>query len=145
MARHNTHGIQLKMGDGAATEVFTTVAQVTDITPPQGRRGFTPVAEHDMTNTIRKVFDALRDEGQVTLSLNFDPAHATHDAVTGVNAAFRAGTTKNWQMVFPDTGALQASFAAVITDFRFNPYPANSGVGSATLTLEIDGAITWTP
>lgn len=145
MSRHNTHGIALKMGDGAGTEVFTTVAQVIGLTPPRGRRGFTPVAEHDMTNAIQKVMDALRDEGQITLRLHFDPAHATHDAVTGVNAAFRAGALKNWQLVFPDTGALQAAFSAGITDFGFDEYGANSGVGTATLTLEISGAITWTP
>lgn len=143
--RHNTHGIALKMGDGAATEVFTTLAQVTDITPPQGRRGFTPVAEHDMTETIRKVFDALRDEGQVTLRLNFDPAHATHNLTTGFEKAFRDGTLKNWQLVFPDAGNLQAAFAATIVERRYDAYPANSGVGAASLTLEIDGAITWTP
>ncbi len=63
MPRHGTHGIQLQMSDMAGTPVFATIARVTSVTPPNGSRGFTPAAEHDMTGAIEKVFDALRDEG----------------------------------------------------------------------------------
>lgn len=150
MARHRTHGIALKMGDGAGTEVFTTIGQVRRITPPSGRRGFTPVATHDMTTAMKKIGDALRDEGQISFEIDFDPALATHDFTTGLAKKFRdggsgEGGTINWQLVFPDTGALLGAFAALVTDFRFLDYPANSGVGGVAVTLEISDAITWTP
>lgn len=145
MARHKTHGIALKMGDGAGSEAFTTIAQVRRITPPGMRRGFTPVATHDMTTAIEKIADALRDEGAISLEIDFDPAHATHDFTTGLQAKARAGNSVNWQLVFPDTGALLGAFAAIITECRFLDYPANSGVGGAAITLEVSGAITYTP
>lgn len=144
MARHGTHGIELQMSNGAATPVFTEIAQVGTITPPQGSRGFTPVAEHDMTGAIEKLADALRDEGQVTMTCDFDPNHATHDETTGFESVFRAGAARAFRLIFPDTGTKQADFSALVVARNYEAYPANAGIGQASITLEITGAITWT-
>ena len=141
--RHGTHGIALKMSDMAATPVFATIAQVTGLTPPAGSRGVTPIAEHDMTGAIEKLADALRDEGQLALTVNWDPAGATHDETTGFESVYRSGVLTDFQLVFPDADNTQADFSAIIVNRTPAEYGANAGVGASNLTLDISGAITW--
>ena len=141
--RHGTHGIALKMSDMAGSPVFATIAQITGLTPPAGSRGVTPIAEHDMAGAIEKLADALRDEGQLTLAVNFDPAGATHDETTGFESVYRSGVLTDFQLVFPDAGSKQADFSAIVVNRSYGEYGANTGVGGANLTLDISGAITW--
>lgn len=144
MTQHGTHGIALKLSDMAGTPVFATVAQGVTVTPPQGSRGASVIAEHDMTGSVEKLPDALRDEGTIQLTVDLDPADATHDETTGIEEAYVSGDLKNWQLVFPDVGAKQADFAAYVQSRNYEAYPASAGVGQATITLDISGDITWT-
>lgn len=141
MSRHGSHGVALKLSDMAGTPVFTTVAQITSITPPGFNRGETVVAEHDMTAAVRVINDALYDAGEVVAEVSWDPGHATHDESTGFLEAAVDGATRDWQIVFPDTGATQFDFAAFA---RYQPgaHDANTGLMTGTLTLRVDGAIT---
>lgn len=141
MSRYGTHGVQLLMSDMAGSPTFTLIAQVTAITPPGINRGFTEIAEHDMTGAIEKLADALYNAGAVRLRLNWDPGHATHDGATGIKSVAESGTETNFRIIFPDTGATQFDFASIVTQFQPAEMPANSGVMMADVVLEVSGAI----
>ena len=63
-----TQGITVKVGDGAMTEVFTTIAEVTGFSGPT-----TEAAEIETTtlsSTAKEFIAGLVDNGEVTLEVN---------------------------------------------------------------------------
>lgn len=143
MTRHRAHGTLLKMSDGLTTPTFTTVAQVRDIRGPSMTRGIDANPDHDMTGGIDKIADALYDGGQVSFDIAWDPQNATHSSTTGLRAALRAGTLKDFKIVFPDTDTSEIAFSAYVTECTPDA-PVNNGMLTCSVTLEISGDVTET-
>ncbi|KKL29023.1 hypothetical protein LCGC14_2369280 [marine sediment metagenome] len=115
----DAHGTLLKLGDGGGgSEVFTTVAEVTDISGPSMTLDPIDVTSHDSTAAYREFIGGLLDAGEVTLTINYVPTAGTHDATTGLIADMVARVVRNFQLVFPDSGTTTWSFAALITAFE---------------------------
>ena len=131
------HGTLLKAGDGAATEVFTTVAEVTDIGGPSLALDPVEVTNHDSTAGWREFIGGLLDGGEVTLTINYIPANATHNATNGLIADMTARTKRNFQLVFPDSGTTTWSFTALVT--AFEPGEPIDAQLTADVTLKITG------
>lgn len=145
MAKHSGHGIQLQMGDGAATEAFTTVAQVESLTPPGWTQGTEAVPSHDDAagGGVDKLIDALYDGGQVTATILEDLDDATHDETTGLRGKQGQTSSTNWKIVYPNSlGTVE--FAAFLTNYTPQGIAANSGRIRADITLDISGDITLT-
>jgi len=88
-----SQGCALFKGDGASPEVFTEIAQVSNITGPDGSTG-----EIDVTNlasTIKEFVPSLPDMGTVSCETSWDPALASH---VSISTAFLAQTTGNWEV-----------------------------------------------
>lgn len=136
-------GTLLQIGDGGATEVFTTIAEVKDINGPNLSSD-----EHDTTNQSstggweENVASVLRS-GEVTFDVNWDPADGTHDeAAPGLWGDLVAKTLRNFKLILTDTATHTITFAARVKGM--SPSNPVAGVRMAAITLKPSGAITIT-
>lgn len=126
----------IKIGDGASSEAFTTIAEVMDINGPNLQLATADVTSHDSSGWREHVATIL-DGGDVTFSINFVPTGGTHDYSTGLVKDMTDRTLRNFQLVFPDSGSTTWTFAAYITGFASkNPV---DGALTADVALRITG------
>lgn len=136
----SSFGTLLKMGDGGATEAFTTIAEVKDISGPALALGTEEVTSHSSPGGWREHVPTLLEAGEVSFDVNFVPANATHDPATGLIADMVARTKRNFQLVFPDTASTTWEFRAYVTGFE--PSEPVEGALTASVSLMITGAPT---
>lgn len=130
-------GTLLKIGDGGGTEVFTTIAEVRDISGPSLKLDTEEVTSHSSTAGWREYIGTLLDAGEVTFDINFIPTAATHSQTSGLIKDLKNKTLRNFQLVFPNVGATTWAFAAYVTGFE--PAEPVEGVLAASVTLKISG------
>lgn len=136
----NAHGTLLKLGDGAMSEAFTTIAEVLDINGPNLARGSLDATSHSSGGWKEKVA-GIKDGGQVTFDINWVPGNATHANSTGLLSFFDDGEAHNFQLVENDASTLTWSFAAICTGFTTTK-PVD-GIRKGSITLDITGAVTY--
>ena len=124
----------LKLGNGASPEVFTTIAEVLRV----GAIGST-TPEIDVTNldsTAKEYIGGLPDGNNVEFEFNW--------IKSAQQTALRdsTGTTKNFQMTWPDSPASTASFAMVVLQFDINETTPEGQI-TASVSGRITGDITW--
>lgn len=132
-----SHNTLLQVGDGANPEVFTTVSEVGDWDPPAFMRSsFSTTAQDDTSGTY--IPSNLMDTDEFDVKINYRPTDPTHNASTGLIAAVRNKTRKNYRCLYPDlSGTL---FNAYVTAFK--PSAPNNGVLSSTVTFRPTGDLT---
>lgn len=124
-------GTQFKIGNGAMPEVFTTVAEVTSITPPGLSRDTIDATHTSSPNGYREFIAGLKDGGEVSLDLNFVPGSAT----TALLLAEIEANAGNKQIVFP--GGEIWSFQALCTGIE--PTAPIDDKMAATVTYKVTG------
>ncbi len=133
MAKQIGLGTLFQVGDGGGPEVFTTVAQVVDITPPA--ENLSSVETTDMEDTVKRKIGALVDYGQGQVQLAWDPSDTGQE---GLRTDLRAKTARNFKMVFPAPANLTWSFTALVTNI--SPAVPLEDKLTSTITLELDGS-----
>jgi hypothetical protein len=133
------YGTLLKRGNGAATEVFTAIAEVLDIDGPDMSLDTADVTHQESGGWDEHVGLLLRG-GEVTFDLNFLPGSASHNAVAGLLQDFKNRTLRNLQLVFPSTPAKTWKFSALVMKFKPSA-PVNDRL-MASVTLKISGVVT---
>ncbi|MFD5297221.1 phage tail tube protein [Streptomyces mutabilis] len=136
MAGLDAFGTKLQRGDGAATEVFTDIANVTNITPPSIERETYDVTAHDSPDAWREFIGGLKDGGEVEIELNYDPRE--HDSLV---TDFGDTEPRNYKILFPGTLG-SWSFAAIMSGFE-SEAPHDDKL-SATVTFKVSGKPTIT-
>lgn len=136
MAGLDAFGTQLERGDGAATEVFTPIANVTNITPPGIERETYDVTAHDSPDGWREFIGGLKDGGEVEIELNYDPRE--HDVLV---SDFEDSAPRNYRIVFPGTLG-QWAFKAIMSGFE-SEAPHDDKL-AATVTFKVSGKPTIT-
>lgn len=132
---HFAHGTALKLGDGASPEVFTEIAEVTNISGPGMSLDTVEVTAHDSTDYTREFIAGLKDYGEVSIEGNFLPAGGTHDISTGMLKKYEDRTITNFQLVMVDAAPTTWTFAALVTSFEPSyPYDDKAGF-SATFKI----------
>lgn len=132
MAGIDGFGTLLKRGDGAEPEVFTAIANATNITAPGLARNTIDVSAHDSPNKYMEFVGGMIDPGEVSIDVNYDPTE--HDTLV---ADLEDEDPRNYELVFPDTANTTWSFAAVLTGFEATaPYDDKL---TATLTYKVSG------
>jgi predicted secreted protein len=132
MAGQDGFGTKLKRGDGAGTEVFTEIADVTSLSPPGLKRETLDVTSHGSPNGYMEFLGGLKDAGEVKADINYQPA--SHDALVD---DFDDTAARNYQIVFPDADATTWEFAAILTGFEPDaPYDDKL---AASLTFKVTG------
>ena len=133
----SSFGTLLQVGDGDPTETFTTIAEVKDIRGPKIKQNSEEATNHSSPNGWEEFVGHTKGGGTVVFDVNFVPTGATHDASTGLLADLVAGTLRNFQLVFPDSGSTTWAFAALVQDFE--PGAPVKGILTASITLQISG------
>lgn len=135
------HGTLFKKGDGGGPEVFTTIAEVKNISGPGMTRETFDLTTHSSTGAAREFGVGLIDNGEVTLDMNFVPTNATQDHSTGVIKDFTDGTKRNFQLVFPSSPARTAAFAGYFTNVE--PGANVEDLLALSVTVKVTGPVTW--
>lgn len=133
-------GMSFKVGDGGTpTEVFTAIADVTRINI-SGRQADEIEFTH-LLSTMKEYKPGFVDPGTIALSLQFNPAVATHDGATGVESWLASGAMKNFKVVFPSTVGKTLSGMGFV---RSNDISAEtSGKITGECTFRLSGETTW--
>jgi len=135
------YGTLLKIGDGAGTEAFTTIAQVIDIDGPNSEVAVILDKHHDLPSGVIDKIGGLMDEGDVTFTLAFDPSAVTHQQLRTDQIA---RTVRNFNLVHTDAGGPTTwEFGALIASMGSTKNVEDRILG--TVTLAISGAVNISP
>jgi hypothetical protein len=129
-------GTLFKIGDGATPETFTTVAEVTDLTPPKISSKKEDATSQD--STWEESIPVMLSGGQISLTVNWIPSGATHNETTGLLSWLLNKTKRNCKVVLPST---EKTFAFLAWVSSFEGGTPVSGKKSAKFTLEISGPV----
>ena len=130
-------GTTLKMGDGGDPEVFTPIAKVVNISGPSLALDTEDATDHDSPGGWEEVVATILRTGEVTFTIHYLPASATHGDATGLVRKMRDRTKTNFQLVFPDAAPTQWDFAAFVTGFE--PQAPHEGKLVADVTMKPSG------
>ena len=134
------HGTELQRGDGGGPEVFTKIAEVLNISGPSLARDTVDVTSMDSPDQWREFIAGLKDGGEVTFDVIYDPVDATIEPSGGLlselDLASGAAAT-NYKLVFSDPATTTWDFAAILTGFE--PNEAVDDKVMASVTLKISG------
>jgi predicted secreted protein len=133
------YGSKLQLGDGATPEVFTNIAEVKDITPPQMIRDSNEVTNLDSTNGWKEFKSGFRDGGDVTFDCNWLPTDSTQDDTTGLLSTFEDDECHNWRIVLADSLGTIA-FSGFIT--AYNGAMPMAATGNLSITIKVTGEVT---
>jgi hypothetical protein len=129
----------MKIGIGSGSPLtYNDIPEVVSFSGPGGSGQVIDVTNLSST-AIEKVM-GLPDEGQLSFEMNYVPANTYHAALRTARAA---KTLTKFKLTFTDTGAMEWTFDAYVTNFT-----VSGGVNStikAAVTLEVTGAIVETP
>lgn len=129
-------GTQFKRADAdSSATAFTAIAEINSITGPDKSRGTIDVTSLDSTGGYLEFITSFRDAGEIALEMNF-----TRDGYVVLNEDFESDTSKEYQIILPDTGATTLEFSGWVTDLGM-AIPMDDKV-TATVTIKITGQVT---
>lgn len=131
MAKYGAYGAILKRGG-------TTIAAIKDITGPGLSLDTIDVTTHDSANAWREFIGGLKDGGEVSMDIVWDPDD-TSQTNFRTDLASRAVTA--WSITLTDATPTVISFNALVTEFE--PSIALEDELAASVTLKITGAVTF--
>lgn len=118
------------------TTTFETIPNVVSFQGPGGQASVIDVT--NLASTAKEKRVGLRDEGQLSLSLHFNPDDPVHIAMRADRAA---NTRRQYKITFTDTTpAATWTFYGYVT--QFSVQGGVDAVVEASVTIEIDGSIT---
>ncbi|MFD9064183.1 phage tail tube protein [Kitasatospora purpeofusca] len=133
MAGIDGFGTQLKRGDGATpSETFTGIGEMTSIGGPSLARDTYDVTTHGSPDQWREFIGGLKDGGEVSGDVNYDPS--LHDFLV---ADLEDKSPRTYQIVFPDPEQTTWTFKAILTGFE--PSAPFDDKLSASLTWKVSG------
>lgn len=123
--------------------VYTEVAQVRDLNGPAAESDQIEVSHRD--SRWRRFVAGMRDGGEVTFEVVFDPDHPSHDPADpdSMYAKLENGVVDDYRITFPGAAGATttAEFEAFVSQFSVKA-PLEDGQ-MADLTLKITGEIEW--
>lgn len=114
-------GTLLQVGDKGTPEMFFTIPQIASMTIPGAENDLLDVTNHDSVNAFRQFINGLRDGGEITFTMFYDPNLLAHNDRAGTPGTssdgflkqYKSRATYNYQVVFPTTPSKQWSFAGI--------------------------------
>jgi predicted secreted protein len=139
MAGIDAFGIAFQRSDMATPgpAVFTAIGNVTSVSGPEIERETYDVTAHDSEDGWREFIGGLKDAGEVSVELNYDPVK--HDELV---ADFDDAKARAYKLVFPQ-GKGSWAFQAFLTGFS-QEAPVDDKL-SGELTFKVTGKPTITP
>lgn len=120
---------------------FEVIANVSDLSGPSREREAIEVTAHDSPNQYREFVKGLKDGGEVSLTLNYDPDVVTHQHL---DADFEEDDLRAYQiLIFPGTADEYTwDFDALITNLE-DSFPIDDRM-ERSVTVKISGKPTLT-
>lgn len=114
---------------------YETIANVTSISGPDRKRETIDVTAHDSPDQYMEFIGGLKDGGEVSMDINYDPAEDTHD----LDGDFEDNTPRNYQVVLlPGTDDEHTwQLKGIMTELS-DEMPYDDKL-SRTLTIKITG------
>lgn len=131
------HGTLLQIGDGAVSQMFTTIGNVMNISGPSLALETIDTTSHDTADKFREFIGGLRDAGEVSFSVNFLPSHATQSSTSGLIKDLEDATLRDFQIVFPFTAVVTWAITALVTGYT--PTAPIDDKMTADVTLKVSG------
>lgn len=129
------HGTLIARAPTATPTVFTTIAELGDVTPPELHRNeFDASSQQD--NIDSYILGMLR-RGQLKVPLNFIPTNATHDHLTGLYKALNTEPPpyEGYKLTYPE--GTQMVFSGQVQSII--PTAPVDGKLSAQVTIRLSG------
>jgi predicted secreted protein len=141
MAGEDATGTQLKR-DSNGAGVFVTIASVEDLSGPSRSRNMIDVSAHDSPDNYREFVKGMKDGGEVTATINYQPGETTHQAL---DADFEEDELRDYQLVLlpGDSDEHTWEFTAGISDIS-DEFPLDDKM-AREVTFKISGKPTLTP
>ena len=139
-------GTLLKIGDGASSEEYTTVPEVTKLQGPSVKFDILDVTSHSTiaTGNFREYIPGLADGDNIAFDINWKPSNTVHKSL---RTQSYARTNRNFQTIFPDPNATSVgSDSTVVCSTYITQIQPKADIGAvltASGTLKITGAPTW--
>lgn len=127
--------------DSTGGGTFATIANVSDLSGPSRSREAIEVTAHDSPQQYREFVKGLKDGGEVTVTINYDPGAATHSAL---DADFEEDDLRNYQIVVlpGESDEHTWQFSALITSIG-DEFPVDDRM-EREVTFKISGRPTLT-
>jgi Lambda phage tail tube protein, TTP len=117
------------------TTTFETVPNVVSFQGPGGQTAVIDVTNLGSTSKEKRV--GLRDEGQLTMTMHYNPDDTVHQ---GLRADRANRVRRQFKLTFTDSNPATWTFYGYVT--HFSVQGGVDAVVQASVTIEIDGDIT---
>ncbi|MGH3933639.1 MAG: phage tail tube protein [Pseudonocardiaceae bacterium] len=131
MAGVDGYGVQLQRSDMLGSPTFTAIANVSSLGGPEMERETYDVTAHDSPDGWREFVGGLKDGGEVSLEVYYDPDD--HDFLI---ADFGDNNARDYKVVWPQ-GLGTWSFKAFMTGF--SPEAPVDDKLAAEVTFKVTG------
>lgn len=138
MAGLDGFGAVLSRSDMASSPTFTEVANVTSISGPSISRNTYDVTSHDQADSYMEFIGGLKDGGEVSFDLNWDPTDATHASLF---SDLDDTVPRDYTLALPADIA-EFAFEGILTEFSPS-LPVDDKL-TASVTYKINGKPTLT-
>jgi predicted secreted protein len=133
------YGTLFASGNGASPEVFTDLAEVTNITPPGWARDTVDATHQQSPGAHREFIAALADAGELSIDINYVPGGAAVASLEAEKALTGSSAAKNRRITFPDGSYM--TFVGILT--AFEPDAPIDDKMAASLTFKVSGVPTF--
>lgn len=133
------YGTLFASGNGASPEVFTTLGEVTAITPPGWSRDTVDATHMQSPGAHREFIAGLADAGEVSMDVNYVPGNAAAAALEAEKALTGSSAAINRRITFPDGSYM--TFVGILT--AFEPDAPIDDKMSASVTMKVSGVPTF--
>ena len=123
-----------RSSDGTAGGIFTTVGDIYDLVPMGLQRDSVETTRHQSPERWREFLPGLKDGGEFSIDLVFDPADAS---VTSFLTDLNTDTVGYYKLIFSNTGATEWGCSAFVTGFE--PAEPIDDKTMATVTFKVTG------
>lgn len=133
------YGLVFASGNGASPEVFTTLAEVSDGTPPGWSRDTVDASHEQSPGAHREFIAGLADAGEASIDVNFIPGGAARASLEAEKVLTGASAAINRRITFP--GGSYVTFAGILTGVE-DSTPIDDKM-TTTLTFKASGLPTF--
>lgn len=124
----------------AGSDTFVAVGKVKVIGGPSVKKEQIEQTSLDSVGGFKEYLSGLKDPGQLTFTLNMDPANSQHTAIRADAQLSSALSQRNWRIVWPNSE--QADFVGEVLEYTRTTNP--NEILPVDITVQISGVVTFT-
>lgn len=132
MAGYNAFGTLFLRGDGETPEEFEPVGEATDISGPEMERDTLEVTSHQSPGGFREWVGGLKDGGEVSFEVRYDP-----EIHNPLQVDFEDPQPRNYRIQLPDVPGGMWEFQGFITNMGLS-FPLEDAM-ACSFTFKVTG------